>query len=507
MILGDDDAGTDGYAATLDELFRRAGVRSPGSIALIDPPDRESFTDNAPRQLSYADSDQAISAFAARLRGLGLSTDAVIALQLPNTVEGVIALLGVLRAGMIAAPLPILWRQHEVINALRGIGAKAIVTCARAGKLAPARSAVLAAAELFPIRHICAFGEDLPDGVVRLDEVFEEAPANALPGLARPGAAAAHVAVLTFDVTAHGVVPVPRNHAQLLAGGRVLFLEAGLAQDASLISTIPPTSFAGLSVSVVPWLMSGGTLALHHGNDLKGLGPRCATLGSPAVVLPGPVASLACDAGLFDTSVKSVLALWRAPERLETCVPWHGSVALIDVAAFGEIGFLAARRAADGMPRSIPCGPVTAPRDAAGAINVADTTRYKNGTLAMRGPMVPMHAFPPGAEHRNEFAPDPAGYVDTGFSCRWDGNALTVTAPPANLAVIGGYRFARSELETEVARVDPHATIVAVPDGIIGERLAGAAGDSRAVIAALQARGVNPLLAGAFRPRGEAEAA
>ena len=52
-----------------------------------------------------------ISAIAARLRALGLHTDAVVGVQLPNTVESVLTILGVLRAGMIAAPLPLLWRR------------------------------------------------------------------------------------------------------------------------------------------------------------------------------------------------------------------------------------------------------------------------------------------------------------------------------------------------------------------------------------------------------------
>ena len=49
-----------------------------------------------------------ISAIASRLRRLGLHTDAIVGIQLPNTVESVLTLLGVLRAGMIAAPLPLL---------------------------------------------------------------------------------------------------------------------------------------------------------------------------------------------------------------------------------------------------------------------------------------------------------------------------------------------------------------------------------------------------------------
>src|SRR6185503_2099628 len=132
MILGEANRASD-ITTTLDDLFRRAGVRHPDAPALADPPNRASFTDGAPRILSYAQADRAISAIAERLRGLGLQTDAVVAIQMPNTVESVIACLGVLRAGMIAAPLPLLWRRRDLVDALGRVSAKAIVTCARAG--------------------------------------------------------------------------------------------------------------------------------------------------------------------------------------------------------------------------------------------------------------------------------------------------------------------------------------------------------------------------------------
>ncbi len=91
--------------ATLDDLFRRAAKARPDALALIDPPDRPSFTDGPVRRLTYAQADRAISSLAARLRGFGLPTDSVVAIQLANTVESVIALLAVMRAGLIAAPL------------------------------------------------------------------------------------------------------------------------------------------------------------------------------------------------------------------------------------------------------------------------------------------------------------------------------------------------------------------------------------------------------------------
>ena len=54
-----------------------------------------------------------VSAIAGRLRRMGLPTDAIVGIQLPNIVENILTILGVLRAGMIAAPLPLLWRRAD----------------------------------------------------------------------------------------------------------------------------------------------------------------------------------------------------------------------------------------------------------------------------------------------------------------------------------------------------------------------------------------------------------
>ena len=107
----------DAERTTLDDLFRRAAVRNPDAVALADPDDRVHFTDGEPRQLTYAQADRIVWAIAARLRTLGLQTDAVIGVQLPNTVESILGVLGILRAGMIAAPLPLLHRAANCSSA------------------------------------------------------------------------------------------------------------------------------------------------------------------------------------------------------------------------------------------------------------------------------------------------------------------------------------------------------------------------------------------------------
>src|SRR5476649_425206 len=202
MILGGTDREAGGERTTLDDLFRRAGVRHPEMMALADPPNRESITDGVPRRLTYAQTDRAISALAARLRRLGLQTDTLVAIQLPNTVESVIALLGVLRAGMIAVPLPLLWRRQEMAAALKSVGAKAIISCARIRSGAQSTSladlATQIAAELFPIRCVCAFGDAVLDGVVPLGDIFVQGHIDFVQPPVRLGNAAAHVAVVTF---------------------------------------------------------------------------------------------------------------------------------------------------------------------------------------------------------------------------------------------------------------------------------------------------------------------
>ena len=493
--------------ATLDELFRRAGVQSANALALIDPPNRQDFTGHAPRHLTYAQADRAISALAAKLCRLGLQTDTVVAIQLPNTVESVVTLLAVLRAGMIAVPLPLLWRAHDLKTALSNVGAKAIITTSRVGAVDHAELAMQVAAELFPIRFICAYGNDLPDSVVPLDDIFTAEQSSIVPRSMRAGNAADHVAVVTFDVTGDGLAAVARSHAQLMAGGSSVFLEAGAARNANILSAIPLSSFAGLAAALMPWLLEGGTLSLHHGFQPATFFAQCQKHFGGMVVLPGPALAAIGSAYLSGANT-TIVALWRSPEQLAAAAGWRGECSLVDVACFGEVGLIAAQRGGDGLPADIPLGFIGRQNPAG---SVLETMRGKHGTLALRGAMVPAHAFPPGAEYGDAatLTMDEAGFVDTGNTCKLDvaSQRLTVTGPPGGIAAIGGYRFRPADLDAQVGMADAAATIVALPGGIMAQRLAGRALDPAAVRAVLQQNGGNPLVAEAFRPRGNANAA
>ena len=496
---------------TIDEVFRRVASKHPDKLALTDAPNRRSITGTSPRRLTYAEADRMVAAIAGRLRRMGMTTDSIIGIQLPNVVENVLTILGVLRAGMIAAPLPLLWRRTDTLAALGRIGGKALITCGTVGNFNYGEFALRIASEIFSIRYVCGFGQKLPDGVVPFDDLYKVERLDPIPPLERERQInpTAHVALITFDADENGIVPVARNHVEMLAGGLGVTLEAGVGQDARILSTMAPSSFAGISLTLMPWLLSGGTLSLHHPFDADVLAQQWREEKCKTLIVPGLVALRLSEAGVFARAGGgTVVGTWRSPERLATSPVWREKdTDLVDVPIFGEAALVAARRGSSGRPAPIPFGPVAVPRGSSGAVVVAELLRTPANTVALRGPMVPRHTFPPGIERSGlpHFQIDRFGLVDTGYTCRIDTatKSMVVTGPPSGIASVGGYRFPLQELQETVGRIDGGATIAALPDPVIGQRLIGNSTKRDAVRAALTAAGANPIVAAAFRDRTE----
>jgi hypothetical protein len=496
---------------TIDEVLRCAARQRPNALALIDSDDRERFTDGKPRRLTYAEADRIVTAIAQRLRGMGLPTDAIIGIQLPNIVENILTILGVMRAEMIAVPLPLLWRRAETIEALGRIGVKALITCSHVGTFHHADLALHLAAELFSVRYVCAFGQNLPDGVVPFDDLIAaDASDPAAPyDCERKGNASSHVAAVTFDTCEGGIVPVARNHSELLAGGLAVLLESRLLPEANILSALAPASFAGISVTLLPWLLSGGTLILHHPFEPDILARQRQHHRCGAVIVPGPVAFALPETGIFaDTAQVSVIAAWRSPEQLAASPVWRTSNSeIVDVSIFGEIAIVPARRGPDGSPSSIASGRLTVPLDQPDGLAVGELTRTEASALAIRGSMVPNHSFPPGIERSDvpHLKIGPEGFVDTGYSCRVEPatGTISITGSPTGIAGVGGYRFPLHQLQDEVSRIEDSATLTTVPDPLLGKRLIGNAPDHSAIRTALSAAGANPIIVAAFRDRGE----
>jgi AMP-binding enzyme len=488
---------------TLDGLFRRVLARQPDALALLDPSNKPRITGQPPKRLTFAQADRAISALAAHFIEAGLPTNSVIAVQLPNTIEFMLTVLAAHRAGLIVALLPLLWRQAELTVALNRTGARAIVTMSKVDGVSHADLAMNAAVEAFSIRHVCGFGADLPEGMASLDHALssESTTARAVTQDGR------RAAIISFDVTADGFKAVPRTHLNLIAGGLALFLESDVPQGAIMMSAFAPSSFAGLTSSMLVWLLSGGTLALHHPFDADVLEQQINEDGCDTLVAP---AQLALRLGETDwparlPSVRNVIGLWRAPEQIASSPSWtipHAT--LTDVYLFGEAGLFAACRAADGAPVPITPGPHGAPRSVAGSSVAGETLITPKGTLGLRGPMVAAAAYaPPAPPSDSLVAQPPRDHVDTGYAARLDRStgAICITAPPSGIMAVGGYRFLSQDLQEWARRLGQGALLTALPDRLSGYRLAGRAQDNTRAREALGELGLNPLMVEAFRDR------
>ena len=129
----------------------------------------------------------------------------------------IIVLLGIWRAGLIAAPMPLLWRQADAVAALGKVTPRALVAVRRVADTDHSEIAMHLAAEIFAVRYVCGFGPNLPDGVIGLDHVFEAAS---------PIAPSEQIAVtpqdrafLTFELRSQGALAVPHTHAELMVAG------------------------------------------------------------------------------------------------------------------------------------------------------------------------------------------------------------------------------------------------------------------------------------------------
>jgi hypothetical protein len=488
---------------TLDGLFRRILARQPDALALVDPADKLRVTAQPPQRLTYAQADHAIAALAAHFIEAGLPANSVIAVQLPNTVEFALTMLAAHRAGLVVALLPQLWRQAELTVALNRTGARAIVTTSRIDGVSHADLAMNAAAEAFSIRHVCGFGNDLPEGMASLDAVMRDGPASPPPVTQD----ARRAAIVSFDVTAGGVRAVARTHLSLIAGGLVAFLESGVPQGATILSALGPSSFASVASALLPWLLSGGALVLHHPFDGEVLERQVNDQACDVLVAPAVLALRLAEGGMLTAmpTLRNVIGLWRTPEQVASSSVWPaGRITSTDIYLFGEAGLFGARRADDGAPVPIMPGPHGAPRAVAGSSIAGDILLTPKGTLGLRGPMIPVEAYAPTTPSTHLLvAQPPLDYVDTGYAARLDRatGAILINAPPSGIMAVGGYRFLEQDLQEWAKRLGQGAMLTALPDRLCGHRLAGRANNNARAREALAELGLNPLMVEAFRDR------
>ncbi|MEP1930357.1 MAG: class I adenylate-forming enzyme family protein [Roseibium sp.] len=374
----------------LDELFRQTAKSHPDRTAMVDAADRTKWTGGTPRRLTYADADQEIDRLAAFYTTIGLSTDHVIGAQAPNTVDTVVAVLAALRAGLIVSPLPLHWRQKNVLEALNSIGAKGFIAADRVETREVGVAARDVAADLFSLRFVFGLGKNIPDGLIELGPMLEEMGNDLeFTPVERPEPAD-HVATICWSRSGEENVPVSRCHNHWTAAGQLIVNEANIKDASSILVPYSLSGLTGLGAGLVPWILTGGTLHLHHPTSLENLAVHANEVKADVVMTPGPLAQT-LDRKLKETDT-TILAAWNiSSPHPATFSPQRP---LVDLHVADEFALVAKARGPSAKIKATALGKHRGPegcesRPALVELSVSDATDSDSPKLFVKGPMVP----------------------------------------------------------------------------------------------------------------------
>ena len=453
---------------TLDALFRKTATAHPERLALCDADEDAGGFREVPRRLTYGEADAEISRLAAFFAAVGLKHDNVIGLQSAGTVDAVITFLAALRAGLVIAPLPLHWRQKNVLEALTRAGAKALVAGESFGGRSIGLEARDTAADLFALRFVFGLGRDVADGLMEVEQILGELPDDLEPAPTRRDQNAAdHVATLTWTRSTSGEpLPIARSHNQWIACGLMPYLELSLPQAPNFLLPYALTGMAGIGAGLIPWLLSGGTLHLHHPGSLRRLAAHADAADADIVLCPGALVP-ALDRRIERPDCR-IVPVWQAHSPAPA--PHGSNRELVDLHIADEFAMVARTREGSALPRPLPSGRIGSPSAATQApalLEIAIDTETSPAMLKVRGAMVPDSAWP---ACKVRMPTDKAGFVDTLLPLRQTENGITGFGIPGQMAPGVGSLPTLDALYAAFPGIREAAAFL-VEDGILGARL------------------------------------
>ncbi len=284
---------------TLGSLFLDTVQRLPQALAVADAPNRPAITGEPPERWTWSQLQWRAGQYAAFLHHHGLRKDDVLVMQLPNCVEMHAIYLACAISGIVVSPVPVQYRAHELLHVLEMTRARLAITTARVGNYAQAAQWSPLREQQPALQQVWALGDataaDWPPGVCALAPELAATPAWDAPQLRDHMQAigvGAHDVVTICWTSGTEAQPkgVPRNHNEWLIVGQSVIDAGQLQQGAQLLIPFPFVNMAGVSVSLVAWLMVGGTLHHHHPFDIDVFieqlrrDPMDYTVAAPAVL-------------------------------------------------------------------------------------------------------------------------------------------------------------------------------------------------------------------------------
>lgn len=322
-------------AYSFDTLISGAARLRPQAIALADR------TTSVPFDLLAGHA----SALARLLADSGLKAGERVLLTGGAEASLVIAIVAALRGGFEPALVPLGLDAGELAAHARAVDAAALVGPTAYGTSALADKYLSAAALAPPVRFVATLGPQTLDGAVDLstEAVLRYAAENPEIDLQRGKPAPSHAPrIITF--TRSGT-PVVHQQATLMAASLDFIARASIGRETPILSTLPPTSFAGLVTGPLAALLSGATLALEGPFNARAFLKRRDDIGHAHLVVPAAIGGDLAKAGIFDGLASAVLVSRLSPDT--NFVPPESTAAacpVIDLYAIGENAAVAEQR-------------------------------------------------------------------------------------------------------------------------------------------------------------------
>lgn len=488
--------GQESWSALLERNIAERGE----SLAVADPSNRASLTDGEPRELTWAQLGELTDRLAKVLLAHEVGRDDVVGVQLINSVELAAMYLATASIGAIISPLPVQYREYELGQLAKLAQFKVFVTATRIADHQPAAAAVSLRGQLPELRYVLAFGADVPEGAVAIDQLLVDDSTTSDDELAQARA-------FEFDPNdclticwTSGTESTPKGVPRCANDWYPMALAsvdaAELTKDDVLLNPFPMVNMAGIGGILVPWLLTGATLIQHQPFDPQVFFGQIAARGVTYTVAPPALLTMVLarediPAALF-TSVR-VVGSGSAPLSEHMISGWKSKFDIEVINCFGS-----------NEGASLAGDPVTIPDAARRAAFFprfgSPDHEWPNGaSKGMRSRIVDLatgadieHAGQPGelriagpgvfagylAGTGGEDAFDEQGFFRTGDVFQYaaddtgDLRYLQYVDRAKDIIVRGGMNISPAEVEALITSLSSVAevAIIGVPDPILGER-------------------------------------
>lgn len=147
-----------------------------------DFPCQEAVADGRMR-LTWEQVKQLTDLLALGFLDLGLKRDEVVVIQLPNGVENVLVRIALKKAGLLAAFAPVVWRQTEMEQILRRLGAAAVILVDefRGFDYLDMIARIQSQGRAPQMRHLLVVGERVPSAWISVRELMNEKRDGRIP--------------------------------------------------------------------------------------------------------------------------------------------------------------------------------------------------------------------------------------------------------------------------------------------------------------------------------------